>query len=253
MNLHFNCTQCGKCCHDLKLPLSVEEAIGWAGRGHPVQFLCDAQLPLAEGEVETATRRYRAERAFPARSGGPSVRVGVVLVAAFSDACPHLRSDGLCGDYERRPRTCRIYPAEVVPEIQLRPEAKACPSEAWTDDQPLLMERGALVSPQTRRLIAEHRAAILQDAPVKAAACALLGFGRAAVAGEGYAVHSPSPEAAVAALTAARHAADAGGPERRWSLATNRRETLRRLVEAGADAGLCASGEAYAGFFADEA
>lgn len=252
MDIRFDCTRCGKCCHDLRLPLSVDEAISWAGRGHQVQFLCDSLLALATGPFENSLHRYRAERSFTARSGALPVRINVILVAAFSGACPHLRADMRCGDYERRPRVCRIYPAEIVPDIAIEPRGKACPPEAWGDEQPLLMRGGALVSDETRRLIEEHRAVMLTDIPAKAMACDLLGVRRAALAGEGYTVHSPSPEATVATLLAAKAATLAANAEQPWSIVTNRQQTLRMLREAEADGGSCRRGDDYLGFFADE-
>src|ERR1700723_3803303 len=40
--IHFGCTQCGKCCRDTKVPLTVAEAIKWLNRGDEVQLLCEA-------------------------------------------------------------------------------------------------------------------------------------------------------------------------------------------------------------------
>ena len=36
MDTYFNCTQCGKCCRDTKIPLTVTEAISWLNRGDKV-------------------------------------------------------------------------------------------------------------------------------------------------------------------------------------------------------------------------
>jgi hypothetical protein len=47
MDIDFDCTMCGKCCHDLRLPLTVTEAIAWLERGNDVQILCEA-LPWPE-------------------------------------------------------------------------------------------------------------------------------------------------------------------------------------------------------------
>ena len=252
MDIRFDCTRCGKCCHDLKLPLSVDEAISWASRGHQVQFLCDSLLALANGPFENSLHRYRAERSFAARCGALPVRINVILVASFSGACPNLRADMRCGDYAGRHRVCRIYPAEIVPQIRVEPRGKACPPEAWSDDQPFLMRGGALVSDETRRLIAEHREIMLTDLPAKAMACRLLGVRRAALAGEGYAVHSPSPEATVATLLAAKAATAQAEADQRWAIATNRQQTMSMLREAEADGEACQGGEDYLGFFADE-
>ncbi|WP_338000302.1 hypothetical protein [Burkholderia gladioli] len=42
MTVHFSCTMCGRCCHDLRLPLSIDEALAWLARGGEVQLFCDA-------------------------------------------------------------------------------------------------------------------------------------------------------------------------------------------------------------------
>jgi Fe-S-cluster containining protein len=252
MDIRFGCIQCGRCCHDLKLPLSVDEAIAWAGRGHQVQFLCEGQPQPSDLAIEDPFQRYRAERAFVARCGSLIVHINVILVASFEGPCPHLRSDNLCGDYERRPRVCRIYPVEVVPGLEIKPQAKACPPEAWGDDQPLLMSGGTVVSTDTRMLIDEYRAATRLDVAAKAIACDLLGSRKAAWVNEGYAVHAPSPAAAVAALESARSADYGESHEGRWSIMTNRLQTLRVLRDAGADAEICTRGGTYIGFFPDE-
>ena len=252
MEIKFDCTQCGKCCHDLRLPLSVDEAIVWAGRGHPVQLLCDAQPILSEAVPEEVVARYRHERSFAARSGTLGVRVNVILVATHSGPCPHLRPDMLCGIYEQRPRICRIYPAEIVPQAALAPENKACPPEAWGDQQPPFMRDGVVLADETRRLIEEHRAVTRSDVPIKAIACALLGISRAALQNEGYAVHSPLPAALVAALHAARSAQAGTSPTSTWSIATNRQSTMQMLLDADAEASLCNAGADYLGFFPDQ-
>lgn len=252
MDIRFDCTRCGKCCQDLKLPLSVDEAIAWAGRGHQVQFLCDSLLTLSNGRFGNSLHQYRAERSFAARCGALQVRINVILAAAFSGPCPHLRADMTCGDYEGRPRVCRIYPAEIVPGIAIDPQAKACPPTAWSENQPVMMRDGALVAHETRRLVDDHRAIILADVPAKAVACERLGIDRAALAGEGYAAHSPSPEATVAALLAAKRATPSAEVDQHWSIVTNRQQTISMLREAEADGEVCVRGEDYLGFFADE-
>ena len=39
VQIHFACTRCGNCCRNLKLPLTVAEAIGWIGDGNSVQVI----------------------------------------------------------------------------------------------------------------------------------------------------------------------------------------------------------------------
>lgn len=251
MEIRFDCTQCGKCCHNLKLPLSVEEALLWAGRGHQVQLLCDALPMLSATPPEDVAGRYRFDRSFRAISGTLDILVNVILVASHQGPCPHLRADMLCGNYEARPRVCRIYPAEVAPHVTLMPEAKACPPEAWSEDQPVFLRNGSVVADETRLLIAEHRAVTLSDVATKAAAASLLGATAAALGNEGYAVHSPAPDVLVEMLSRAREATQADRPTAEWTITTNRAETLAMLSDAGASSQFMPVGSDYIGFFAD--
>ncbi len=253
MDVRFDCTQCGKCCHDLRLPLSVEEALLWAGRGHQVDLLCDALPMLSATPPAGLAERYRFDRSFPAISGTLDIMVNVILVASHRGPCPHLKPDMLCGNYEARPRVCRIYPAEIVPHIALSPDAKACPSEAWNDDQPIFLQNGTVVSDETRRLIEAHREATLVDVPIKAAAASLLGDTKAALGNEGYSVYSPPPQTLVDILGRARMIGNGEVPNREWTIMTNRSDTLAMLSDAGAASQLTTSSDAYIGFFNDVA
>src|ERR1700735_3138369 len=60
--IHFGCTQCGKCCRDTKVPLTVAEAIKWLNRGDEVQLLCEASpWPEAlDGEPRAAHFKGRS-------------------------------------------------------------------------------------------------------------------------------------------------------------------------------------------------
>ncbi|MDB6084618.1 MAG: hypothetical protein JWN43_2499, partial [Gammaproteobacteria bacterium] len=134
MSVHFECTQCGKCCRDLKLPLTAAEAVQWLGSGHQVQIICDAlpwveELPPDHPDGQRAAHRKR--RSFGVMSGTVPTRVVVILAANLAGACPNLMADMRCAIYERRPLVCRIYPAEINPFVVLEPEKKACPPEAW--------------------------------------------------------------------------------------------------------------------------
>lgn len=254
MDVRFDCTQCGKCCHDLKLPLSVDEAIDWTGAGHAVRLLIDARSDDGAPASDAAEVVYRHERSFAGTSGDVAIRVNAMLVAFHDGPCPHLGADMLCGHYAARPRVCRIYPAEAVPGIPLMPKRKLCPPEAWGDARPLFERAGRVVSEETRRLIDEQRAVMLADLPAKAMACALLGIDTAAFGNEGLVVHMPTPRALHAALIEARAASAGGGAvmPRRWRLLTNRAATLAMLNDAGAEAGMTTAGEGYLAFFPDE-
>lgn len=115
MSIHFECTQCGRCCHGLRLTLSVDEATAWAGNGDTVQILTEA-LPLSQGNAdEESHNEYEKARSFPATSGEATIRIAAILVAFHPGPCPHLRPDMRCGNYSARPRICRIYPLESRP------------------------------------------------------------------------------------------------------------------------------------------
>ena len=55
MDVHFDCTQCGNCCRDLKLPLTVLEAMDWLTDGHSVQIICEAGAAALARETLFAT------------------------------------------------------------------------------------------------------------------------------------------------------------------------------------------------------
>ncbi|TXC84128.1 YkgJ family cysteine cluster protein [Paraburkholderia azotifigens] len=234
MSVHFSCTMCGRCCHDLHLPLSVDEALDWIARGGDVQLYCDAIVWPQEPPESDALAQHRRRRSFAAHSGALSVRVAVTLVAAFKGPCPHLGANMACGAYDQRPRVCRIYPAEVNPFVPFDPSGKLCPPDAWSSNQPPLMRAGQLVTPEIDALIAQSRDADQRDRLTKAYLCTLLGYDTAALANEGYAIYAPQRTRVQAALQAAQQAAaQIDDPEPRsphpWHLITNRAATLSTL------------------------
>jgi Fe-S-cluster containining protein len=251
VNIHFDCTQCGRCCHNLKLPLSVDEAIRWAGNGHQVRLLVEA-APDFEEPTTDAPERFRFDRSFAAMSGTIPIRVSVILVATFEGACPHLGPDMRCGNYDARPRVCRIYPAEISPNVALAPANKACPPEAWSDNQPILMREGAPADRDLAALIEGHRSATMADVKAKSHACLALGITMAAFTNEGYAVHSPEPARLVDVLTANRSQVAAIDEHRQWSFLTNRHTTLSMLQGVEAQSAKTGSGAGYIGFFDDD-
>ena len=255
---------CGRCCHDLRLPLAVDEAAAWIARGGDVQLFCDAIVWPDEPPASDALAQHRRRRSFATHSGTLPVRVSVTLVAAFDGACPHLRADLSCGAYDERPRVCRIYPAEVNPFVTLDPAAKACPPDAWSESKPLLMQAGRLVDAATAALIARSHEADAHDRIAKAYLCALLGYDIAALANEGFAVYAPPRARLAAALHAAQQTREpSDNPEPRspyrWRIVTNRATTLATLRSIGGHADLVsrtspAEGRpAYLGFFDDDA
>lgn len=268
MDIDFECTMCGKCCHDLRLPLTVAEALAWLGHGNEVQILCEALPWPEEPAADNLQAAHKRRRSFAAMSGSLPTRIVVILTGAFAGPCPNLQADMRCGIYEERPLVCRIYPAEINPFIQLEPAAKGCPPEAWTPGLAPLMRGGQLVDATTVELIQKSRAADAQDAMAKQRLCALLGVDAAALANEGFVVHTPKREALLAALErvraqagglAAAEGEGGGGAESEsgalpvWRFVSNRRGTVDTLESVGAlgawvDVGRTEAFE-YLGFF----
>lgn len=234
MTLNFECTQCGKCCRSLKLPLTVPEAVEWLRDGHDVQLLCDALPWPAEPDPADLKAAHRRRRSFAARSGALPTRVVTILAANLSGACPNLQADLRCGIYERRPLVCRIYPAEINPFVALDPARKACPPEAWTADHPLLQRDGRLVDDVIRRDIQKSRDTDADNVEVKRRLCHALGFDRAALADEGFVVYSPDRLVLLAAIEQAVADVGAAPADEPWRFVSNRAETVDSLAGRGA-------------------
>jgi Fe-S-cluster containining protein len=233
MNIDFECTQCGKCCHNLKVPLTVSEAIDWLTDGNNVQVICEAVPWAIEPAADDLPAAYKRRRSFATTSGTLPVRVTVILAAHFAGPCPNLKSDMRCAIYERRPLTCRIYPVEVNPFVELRPTAKECPPEAWTADRPALVRRGVLVDAHTQEVIQRSRDAAVQDIHVKQMMCAFLGLEVAALANEGMVVHSPDQALLLSQLQ--RSTSEPGTcASYGWRVLSNRHSTVQALASAGA-------------------
>ncbi|HEY6335063.1 MAG TPA: YkgJ family cysteine cluster protein [Alphaproteobacteria bacterium] len=217
-DLAFSCTQCGRCCHNHNLPLTIDEAVAWLTDGGKVDLYCDADLWPDEPPPDDRRAAHRRRRSFSAPCGASRVRVTVVLVASVSGPCRNLGHDFMCRIYERRPLVCRIYPAEINPFIELAPANKACPPEAWRSG-PAIVTNGKPADEETRALIARSRQTDEVEAPLKKDLCRILGIGVTALAGEGFAIHECHGHALLAALRMVR----AGGfrrdvPEVRWRL-----------------------------------
>ncbi|MEG3146216.1 YkgJ family cysteine cluster protein [Sphingomonas sp. RT2P30] len=245
----FDCTQCGRCCHDLRLTLSLDEAIVWAGNGHQVQLLCEAipwpRDPLPD-ERELANRR---DTSFAVEIGGMPFRVHVMLVAYHQGACPHLQPDMRCGNYAERPRICRIYPLESRPFTPMDPVSRRCPDEAWAGEAPVLLENGVIADPAAQTIVAAHRQARIDDTAALEVACAQFGISDAAFAGEGMAVHTPDPAKLVKILGEARESSAALPGVGHWEIVTNRQATVELLREAQCPARLVSSATAFLGSF----
>jgi Fe-S-cluster containining protein len=240
--IRFSCTQCGKCCHDLRLPLAIDEAIEWLHDGGNVQVFCEAIPWPEEPPPDNLPAQYKRGRSFAAQSGDLPVRVAVTLVASFQGPCPNLQPDMRCGAYEKRPRVCRIYPAEVNPFVKLDPDNKACPPEAWSTGTTILIASDTVADPEVARTIAASRNADRQDAGAKAALCARLAISTAALANEGFVIHSPQRDALLNALRSVRQSVrqsaasghSQGMAATPWRFVTNRTATRAALDEIGA-------------------
>ena len=263
MDIHFGCTSCGKCCQNLRVPLSLAEATAWLDRGHAVELLMDALLPPPEqsdpAKDEDAYARYRRERGFAARSGEVPVQVTVTLAAQFDGSCPNLTADLRCAIYDDRPLACRIYPAEFNPFVPFDAARKGCPPEAWGEapDHPLLLRDDAPAAPALQQDIAAMRAWAATEVPMRAALCGRLGIHAAALADEGLLVFRPRPEDLRDALAHAHadSATKASAPVD-WTLVTNRRSTAAALTSLGTSAAVtrpgASGGVQYLAFHPDE-
>lgn len=238
MDIHFDCTCCGDCCRNIKIPLTAVEAVEWLHDGNEVQIICEAASWADDASAQDPAAAHFKRRSFAAMSGGLRARVVAFLVANIAGNCPNLQPDMRCGIYERRPLVCRIYPAEINPLLQLDPTKKACPTEAWAPQHPLLLRDGKVVNEELRQAILGWRAAEARDIAVKRRVCELMNLRDAAVAHEGFLVYSPPGATLLRTLLAALHDVttpeEHGLPDRQWRFVTDRPDTFDRLTRSGA-------------------
>jgi Fe-S-cluster containining protein len=250
-DIDFECTTCGKCCHDLRLALTIAEAIVWLERGGHMELICEAIPWPVEPEPGNAQAAYKRARSSPAMSGSLPVRISIVLAAAFDGACPNLRADMRCGIYKERPLVCRIYPAEINPFVDLAPENKACPSDAWRNKP--LQRQGILVDAAIVEQVAQSRRANQLEAPLRMQACLELGLNHAALANEGFVMVSPDSEALLTVLRKIHATAESQDAAAQWTFVSNRAGTLETLLSVGATGRLAeptpAGNSRYHGFF----
>ncbi|HEX7909578.1 MAG TPA: YkgJ family cysteine cluster protein [Paraburkholderia sp.] len=227
MDVNFDCTMCGKCCHNLRLPLTVSESIAWLRRGDKVQLFVEAIPWPEEPPPDNLVAAHKRRRSFPATSGSLPIRVVVIIVAAFDGPCPNLLDDMRCGTYESRPLVCRIYPAEINPFISLDVEQKACPAEAWTGASSPLLRQGKIVNSQIAELIMESRNTDAAEVEAKAALCLALGINSTALSSEGFFVHTPDQASLLNALESVR-TVTAAAPSS-WQFVSSRQATVDAL------------------------
>lgn len=246
VDVHFSCIQCGRCCHDTKIPLSLAEAADWLSDGNQVQIVCEAWSWREDRPNADPKSAYLKRRSFAAMSGSMPARVVATLVASIDGACPNLLPDQRCAIYERRPLVCRIYPAEINPFMKIDPAMKACPPEAWRGDLPQLMRGDEVMNAEMRRDIGTWREALGPEIERKQRVCAALRLTHAAVAHEGFLVHSPPRMALLDAISAA--AGDTGPVALcQWRLVTDRADSVERYARAGAT--ISHAGQLYASGF----
>lgn len=233
MEIHFGCTQCGKCCRDTKVPLTVSEAIMWLNRGDEVQLLCEAS-PWPEALDREARAAHFKRRSFAVMSGSMPARVVILLVANIVGACPNLLSDMRCGIYGERPLVCRIYPAEINPFVALERANKACPPEAWSQNLPVLQRGDVLVDEVMRHDIDVSRAADILEAQIKYRLCLALNLANTALVHEAALVFSPSAKTLLSALAFATATDPHQVPVAQWHFVSDKGETLETLQKGGA-------------------
>jgi Fe-S-cluster containining protein len=246
---HFGCTQCGKCCHGLKVPLTVSEAVAWLRDGNAAQIICEAVPWPAEPAADDLPAAYKRRRSFAAMSGSLPTRVVVMLVASFPGACPNLQADMRCGIYARRPLVCRIYPAEINPFVEMAIAGKPCPPEAWAVNQPP-GKTPILVDAHMQSLIQQFRDADVRDVRVKERLCASLQLDAAALANEGFVIYSPDRSVLLGELQSALHNSalrdstlqDSNEGRTPWRYVSNQRLSVDALSSLGATA-LLANGQ----------
>jgi Fe-S-cluster containining protein len=240
MPLHFSCTLCGRCCHNLRLPLGLAEARNWLRQGGDVELFCEAIPWPQELPVEDLVAQHKRKRSFPAMSGTLPVRVIVSLLATFVGACPNLQSDMTCGIYERRPMACRIYPAEVNPFLAVDPAQKLCPPEAWESADVLQTDAGEWVDATVAEAVQSRRGSEYREAAAKARLCVVLGIAAAGLTNEGVVTYKPDRSRFVEALDMLEtlDAAAAVAPTQpdllTWTMVSHRQQTLGLLRSAGA-------------------
>jgi Fe-S-cluster containining protein len=232
MDIHFGCTQCGKCCRDTKVPLTVAEAIKWLNRGDQVQLLCEASPWPGELDCEPRAANFK-RRSFAVMSGAMPTRVVVMLAANVVGACPNLLANMRCGIYEERPLVCRIYPVEINPFIEFKPENKACPPEAWAKDQPLLQRGRVPLDDAISRDIEMSHAADVLDAGVKRRLSLALNLTHTALVHEAVLVYSPSAHSLLSALSFATATESREEPISQWCFVSDQQKTLETLAKSG--------------------
>lgn len=233
MKVRFHCTQCGACCRDTKIPLTVAEAIQWLLRGDSVQLLCEGSPWPASLDREPRARHFK-RRSFAATSGSMPTRVVAVLLANVVGPCANLLANNGCGIYEDRPLTCRIYPAEINPLIVFKRENKACPPEAWGRNPSGSVRSTYVRDEETLSAIQSSHDADEGEADIKRRLCFALNVVDTALVHEAALLYSPSAEALMSGLVSAMSADSPAAPPAQWRFVSDQAQSLASLACSGA-------------------
>jgi MFS family permease len=199
------------------------------GFGESVAYPCNAKF-LAQ-RVPSGQRGRANGLIAVGQSLGPTcgTLVGGLVMAHFGWRPAFMR----CGIYPDRPLVCRIYPAEINPFVALKRENKACPPEAWAQDQPLFQRGEVLMDDVTSRDIAMSRAADVLDADLKSRLCLALNLASTALVHEAVSVYSPTAQTLLSALAFAIVADSCPKPAAQWRFVSDQQETLESLAKSG--------------------
>jgi len=143
MELRFNCTSCGKCCHG-NLPLTLSDALLHAAR-FPLALVWTPvpqgakSFPLAARLGITIKLKKRPQMA------------AVIAPTAYippSLPCPELTSQGLCGIHAEKPTRCRTMP--FYPYLEEADQGRLLiPRKGWECDfsaaAPIVYRKGKMV------------------------------------------------------------------------------------------------------------
>ncbi|WP_426441494.1 YkgJ family cysteine cluster protein [Bradyrhizobium genosp. P] len=229
MNLHFACNSCGKCCHGHHISLTLHEALRWVDDGGLLVILIEAFLENGDG-VPPVQRDHAQRRSLKVRCGGANAYVTITFAAYNIGTCRFLTKDKRCGIYEHRPLVCQIYPVEINPHIQLRPEHKDCAPETWDETGPMVYSDGRVVDGALAQLIEQSRQADRDDIGYKADICQELGMDVTALKGDGFAVYLPDTGILRATIEAVMKSRSASAPrEQEWSFYSSRTEVISQL------------------------
>lgn len=161
MEHRFNCVSCGQCCYG-SIPLTLEDAWRHAGR-FPLALVWTA-VPQRARAFSLATRIGVEMKA------GKGGRIAALIVPTAYipplQACPELKTDGLCNIHENKPLRCRTMPFYPYREESDQADLLR-PRQGWACDTSM----AAAVVYRDRKLVERgdfdrEREELLQQAPV---------------------------------------------------------------------------------------